>query len=80
MQGTRKERRQATRSGWSCEVEKDEKTAGMTKNVQPTPASPQPAAKAEAVPMTFLSNQAAMRTWHGTKTAPAMPCGVARFS
>lgn len=39
----------------------------------PTPESPHPAAKADAVPMTCLSNQAAIKHWQGTKAAPAIP-------
>lgn len=39
----------------------------------PPPAFPQPAVKAFAEPMTFLSKYPVVQTWQGTKLAPRMP-------
>lgn len=47
--------------------------SGTGKHVQPTPESPQPAAKAVAVPITLLSNHAVTQTCAGTNAPPANP-------
>lgn len=39
----------------------------------PPPALPQPAVKALAVPMMFLSKYTMVHAWHGTKLAPRIP-------
>lgn len=46
---------------------------GIKKYVIPPPLLPQPPMRALEVPTMFLSKNAVLQTWHGTKVPPRMP-------